>query len=498
MLLPPRNLGTDPPPTSIQSSTWIPIAVVVGALCLLTLLVCTRRSLRNRIASMGNGVAVASGMPARELTAEQLAGSINRAPAARARRPRRTPSQISTVSLPAYMKEPGEQELVVSRGPDGEDVAMPTASAMDDDDDHSTEDQHGAAPARRSSAHGSAHYGAEPHPPTSSPLLGSDEHDPRGAAPAYFEVVDPEHYPPGIVRSASPEPQRDASPEPPQRRSGFFSLFRPAPPPPPPMPPADSSTSTLSLTHTLTHTRTHSTTAPSLALSRSLSPSHPAPPPSRHRASPSASTLFSLGRRRSATSLARDALTSPSAISLASISAPLPHTLLKTEFSALPRGGPTPEQLSLISGSKEGGLGRFGVPWGEAAVAYASASANASRVALGLEAEAEAPSYASASGSGSGLPMSGETGAADGVEGLPSTMRDAALSVPLPPSPTAASPASPPPALHPPRADSRASGLSVAQSFATAEEGADDDEEEEALRIHVQAPTDAIVTGARS
>ena len=62
---------------------------------------------------------------ARELTAEQLAGTINNgaAPGAapgtrRARRPRRqrrTPSQMSVTSLPEYMKEPGEEEVVIFR-----------------------------------------------------------------------------------------------------------------------------------------------------------------------------------------------------------------------------------------------------------------------------------------------------------------------------------------------------------------------------------------------
>lgn len=66
----------------------------------------------------------------RELTAEQLAGpatpgtstpgtttttTTTNARPRRARRNRRTPSQISTRSLPAYMKEPGEQELVIYR-----------------------------------------------------------------------------------------------------------------------------------------------------------------------------------------------------------------------------------------------------------------------------------------------------------------------------------------------------------------------------------------------
>lgn len=57
----------------------------------------------------------------RDLTAEEIAGTnatTTQAAAAvrterRARRNRRTPSQISTRSLPAYMKEPGELELVI-------------------------------------------------------------------------------------------------------------------------------------------------------------------------------------------------------------------------------------------------------------------------------------------------------------------------------------------------------------------------------------------------
>jgi hypothetical protein len=59
----------------------------------------------------------------RDLTAEEIAGTAatNQAQAASTartnrrtgRNTRRTPSQISTRSLPAYMKEPGEQELVI-------------------------------------------------------------------------------------------------------------------------------------------------------------------------------------------------------------------------------------------------------------------------------------------------------------------------------------------------------------------------------------------------
>jgi hypothetical protein len=58
----------------------------------------------------------------RDLTAEEIAGTAatdqaNAATATRTerrpRRNRRTPSQISTRSLPTYMKEPGEHELVI-------------------------------------------------------------------------------------------------------------------------------------------------------------------------------------------------------------------------------------------------------------------------------------------------------------------------------------------------------------------------------------------------
>ncbi|KAJ7704341.1 hypothetical protein B0H17DRAFT_1039319 [Mycena rosella] len=480
MLLPslqPRASGDGTPPSSMSPTTWIPIAVVVSVLTLFTVLACTRKSIRSRLASMGNGVAAASGMPVtRELTAEQLAGSINRAPgapAARARRPpRRTPSQISTVSLPAYMKEPGEQELVVSRGPDGEDVAMPAASAVDDEEDQSNDDHQQSNELRHSDAHDNPRYSPMPHTPTDSPLLGPD---PRGDAPAYFEVVEPdaEHYPPGIS-IASPGPEDPT----PQRRSGFFSMFRPAPPP---IPAPSASPTNDSSPLSLTHTRTLSTTAPSLA---------PSALPTRHRASTSTSTLFSLSRKKSSASLSANNLTSPSLISLASISHPLPHTLFKTEFTALPKNGLTPEQLSLISGTKEGGLGRFGVPWGDAAVAYAHASASTSRVALGEDGEAPPPGWEEVSIQPSTSQQEAETSGSGSQEAeqeaSPSgsgSQEEPAVSEPTPIVPLT-------------RADSRASGMST-QSFATAEEGASEDPHNDGsdaqFRMHVHEPTDATV-----
>jgi len=64
-------------------------------------------------------------------------------------------------------------------------------------------------------------------------------------------------------------------------------------------------------------------------------------------------------------------LTSPSLISLNSISPPLTHTATRTEFT-YPRTGPTSEQVKFLA-SKET-FGRFGLPYGPDAVAFASSS----------------------------------------------------------------------------------------------------------------------------
>jgi len=64
-------------------------------------------------------------------------------------------------------------------------------------------------------------------------------------------------------------------------------------------------------------------------------------------------------------------LTSPSMISLNSISPPLTHTATRTEFT-YPRTGPTSDQVKFLS-SKET-FGRFGLPYGPDAVAFAASS----------------------------------------------------------------------------------------------------------------------------
>ena len=100
------------------------MVVIVVLLIIVALLAWSKNSFRKALSAF---VGVYAGTPSstnptsvgRELTAEQLAGSdsateLPRQPR-RNRRARRTPSQMSVTSLPAYNKEPGDEELVIFR-----------------------------------------------------------------------------------------------------------------------------------------------------------------------------------------------------------------------------------------------------------------------------------------------------------------------------------------------------------------------------------------------
>ncbi|KAI9056348.1 hypothetical protein FKP32DRAFT_1615873 [Trametes sanguinea] len=443
-----QNQGQSP--GSLPSTIWIPL-VVVGLLFLIGLVVaCGSRRFRGWSWNWGTTAAQAAGITtstttvapttttAREVTADQLAGSGNATGgngnggtnrARRPRRTRRTPSQISTHSLPAYAKEPGEQEIVIVRGPDEEDMPIPITVTMPAVDEHSIETPDGSFDLTRPGSM----YSSIPNASHNDPLLRSNEHESQQQllgvathdlstrrsfdsvmsseensqhylddAPPY-EVVVLDSTPDLPATAAQPDATSDAAPstEPLQerpsmdqprpstdtrRRSLFMSIFNPrnsriAPSPGPPD--AGSPEPRLSTSHG--HAREGS--RPSIA---STSGDGHARPRSRtrirHQPSHSGSgSMFSLiSRTRSNGNLARsgspiadaERLTSPSMISLNSISAPLSHTLVRTEFT-YPRGGPTPEQLRLIS-SRES-FARFGVPYGQDAIAFA---ASASRVDL--------------------------------------------------------------------------------------------------------------------
>ncbi|KAA1474357.1 hypothetical protein DENSPDRAFT_931594 [Dentipellis sp. KUC8613] len=121
----------------------VPVVVVVIFLGSALLIIMIRKGVFSKFSGLLSTISQAlapSGRHAtannqvRELTAEEIAGPAAVAqarPAARTRRNRRTPSQISTRSLPVYMKEPGEHELVIIQGSqDMEDAPVSTHIMM--------------------------------------------------------------------------------------------------------------------------------------------------------------------------------------------------------------------------------------------------------------------------------------------------------------------------------------------------------------------------------
>ncbi|RDB23618.1 hypothetical protein Hypma_009504 [Hypsizygus marmoreus] len=407
-----RRVGTLPGSVA-PVKIWAPI-IAIGLLIALTAVgLCFRRTIadwmgrcRSRATTGTRNV-----QGTRELTAEQLAGTINtsntRAPplatanrtARRTRRPRRTPSQISTISLPAYAKEPGEQELVIFRGPeDMEDAGMPTALVMPS----LSEDGESVSMHSRDNSEASR-YTPMPTSPNDMPLLQHDESadpsvqsseqhghnlprrsvetlssseeasslmrvtsntpDPRGEAPAYFEAVDitPEDNSDSPQTSALPSSPESPVPreQVPQRRSGFRTLLNSLP-------------NRLSMaSNAQTHSRGNSTfsmVSSDHSHGRETSQSR-----ASHRPTQSGSgSLLSLSPFRTVSrQRSQNNLNSPSLISVNSISAPLTHTLTRTEFT-YPKAGPTPEQLKLISSRDS--FARFGMPYGPDAIAYAASA----------------------------------------------------------------------------------------------------------------------------
>lgn len=406
----------------ISSTTWVPVVAVVGFTVLLVVWTCWRQ--RKLIASFFHPQSRASTRLANPddaarvpLTADQLVGSINNAGSGneagrtrRNRRQRRTPSQRSTYSLPAYAKEPGEQELVVAQGPPEEDapVSQPDATVVDGDEEDpeastDSDPQFPITPPQEASAELAPliESGRACGPPVNlsrpstdysrqrpesrdtigSTSLASISQDsshvnyhpllgPRGEAPGYFEVVGqadsavdltsidriPSSIPasPVVPDGVSPP----ASPQlPSPRRSGFHTLLN-----------------RTSISRTANnHARLGSSGSGNS--SNIHAPDSPSRAHARGASTTSLISVLGLNRQKSFTShnSSRSHLVSPSLISLNSISAPLTHTAIRTEFAAFPKQGLTPEQMRLIS-SREG-LAKFGVPYGADAKAFASMSA---------------------------------------------------------------------------------------------------------------------------
>jgi hypothetical protein len=224
----------------------------------------------------------------------------------------------------------------------------------------------------------------------SSPLPTNPESaDPRGEAPPYFEVVgdlpDIRRVSGDLARvttadtlPVAPDTSPEASPAipPVRRRSMLRGLI-------------DAASRALSSPHPPTQPPPIPRPSRDVAVPRSPRPSNLSNRPAgarsplvghRTTASNSGSVfsesssafgrVLSRSHSRSMTNVAAG-LNSPSAISITSISAPLTHTAIRTDF-VYPRSGPTPEQLKLISSVES--VSKFGVPYGPDAVAYTSQS----------------------------------------------------------------------------------------------------------------------------
>ncbi|KAG6890488.1 hypothetical protein C0992_000980 [Termitomyces sp. T32_za158] len=373
--------------TAKSSKIWTPILIIAVLIAVGSFALSWHRWASPRLRNRRWWVGGANSGP-RELTAEELAGTINgtnsnNGPAAnrsrRMRRTRRTPSQISIISLPVYAKEPGEQELVIIRGPEGmEDAGMPSATVVmepvSDDGEHSTHSRNNSHsshyppmpatqdapvldrsnPSQAVSAQPTRPPGDIMPRPSTDTLQSSDGgtslvpvSDDRGEAPPYTG---------GNLEPNSAIDLPPSSEHVPPRRSGLRTLLHSIP--------------NRFLIHN-SHTRSGSMF--SVASSENA---HGARETSQSRAShrPSISgsgSVLSLARFRTLSRQSNHDLNSPSLISLDSISAPLSHTLTRTEFT-YPKSGPTPEQLKLISSPES--FARFAVPYGPDAIAYANSA----------------------------------------------------------------------------------------------------------------------------
>lgn len=360
------NNGVGSNGNGVSANVWIPVLIVAVVVAVLTLIGCVRRATHNE---------VSAGATTR--TPNPPAGQAASARPGRRRRPARTPSQISTKSLPPYMLEPGDQELVIYRGPLKMEDDHDPMSMLEEEDEHpETRGTHrgldleshgitqaddsatnliynvsGDMPMRRSVdvvSVGTSHHSQESHSELLPLHTTQTSEDPRGEAPSYFEVVGqdtPRYEPPASETSIN-----DAAPD---RRSRFSFLFNPF---------GGSSRHPPVSIYNRVITPDHTRNVSSLSVA-STNSGH------GHNRSGSHSTLLKTLRSHDHSTH----MTSPSTISLNSISAPLTHTVIRSEFRA-PKGGITPEQIKLIT--SRNALERFGVPYGPDAVAFSASRSN--------------------------------------------------------------------------------------------------------------------------
>ncbi|KAI0943149.1 hypothetical protein AcV7_002376 [Taiwanofungus camphoratus] len=417
----------------------VPIVVVVVCLIVGIIIIGQGRGMRSRLSSMhdkfrtwARGAARipghanrSSGAQTRELTAEQLAGTTANGRGAANRGANRRASVRSTMSLPLYMKEPGDQEVVIFRGsPEmAEDAIRLTVILPPVDEGSDERTPANSLDLSRTRSISSIHVPMQDTPllegqetperpqgavlttrpsldtvggssEERSALMPNEESGERGPAPPYTETVsrdsgiglndsmdDTPAETSGVAPSDSGHTRRNSSrlssvfthpdstvehtDQNGNRGSRFsiFSLFNAR----------QNAGTTSSVPSRPSLDRSRHSRGDSVPSMLSVSPSssgHGHGHQRTHRPSHSGGSGLSMFRTRSNTP-GGVPLNSPSTISLHSISSPLTHTLLRTEFT-YPRTGPTPEQMKLIASVES--FARFGVPYGPDAVAYASSS----------------------------------------------------------------------------------------------------------------------------
>jgi hypothetical protein len=367
---------------------WIPIVILAA-----TSVVLVVYSWGKRTTQTTSTPVVQNNRPATGITAEV------RPP--RPRRARRTASQRSTRSLPAYMEEPGDEELVlVARQRDTPETLL----EEDEDSPRNTGeterpyslDHPGAASSIDISAplmHVEDRYPTQSsrHSRNLSSLSQGDEYDHNqssasfnvseqdlttanitdpsiagGTPPGYFEVVGEgasgqtpnatiqasDNTPAGTLNRSQTSQTTDTSTSTHSRSTSVFSLRT--------LFGRRGSTADGTAASSVQIASPTSTDRTQMA---DVSPSSPSMVP---RPRPSISNLNPLNRITSNSSS-----NSPSPTPSRIISAPLAHTVVRTEF-AFPKAGPTPQQVSFLT-SRES-LVRFGVPFGVEAEAASQAA----------------------------------------------------------------------------------------------------------------------------
>ncbi|KAF8499963.1 hypothetical protein BU17DRAFT_72178 [Hysterangium stoloniferum] len=204
----PRVTTPSPPPANSMSlQIWLPLLGIIAVVAGMIFFSCVKRRRLNAAmlaARRANGNAATEG---NGVGANGTGTTTTRRP----RRTRRTPSQISTKSLPAYNEDPGEQEIVLARSTQEPEDPMPTLNEEQEGSQSNIRTplleehpQHHLAPpqtvqVRRSQSFDTVRIGSDdshegllrrsvdvPHP-------SAEELRALGNAPAYFEVVDDQH-----------------------------------------------------------------------------------------------------------------------------------------------------------------------------------------------------------------------------------------------------------------------------------------------------------------